>query len=1149
MHEAPIGRERQLFEAAFALPEKDRKRFLDDQIPDDPDLKARLLKLLAINESNPEFLQTRADQSAANDVTSDPPPGRPSPEKPGAMIGRYKLLQVLGEGGFGLVYMAEQTTPIRRKVAVKIIKPGMETREVVGRLEAERQALALMDHPNIAKALDAGETDAGRPYFVMELVPGIPITEYCDHWRLTVRERLGLFVPVLRAVHHAHQKGIIHRDIKPTNILVTRRDGEVIPKVIDFGIAKALRGRLTDITVFTQWRQFLGTPAYMSPEQVEGTSDDIDTRSDIYSLGALLYELMTGKLPYSTKDLLAEGVFSIRKHIRNEDPPRPSLAFNSMTIADQTTVAAQRNEPSTRLSKSLTGEIDWIVMKAMEKDRARRYETADAFRTDLARYLDGEPVSAVAPSPIYKAKKFVHKHRMATIAAVIVVFGLALSTLVSSYFAVQSSRSNTEKQLSLYAADIREAQNRIDDGDLAGARKLLALYADSPERGWEWDYLINLLNSQPFERIGAFGFGVSDTALSANGRYLGGTSESGNVGVWDLQEQRLVWKSARNTGLIDPSFSHDSNLFGFGVWGVSSAPESKDVAEIWSFNTNTRRWSSDEFRDVRLAFAPTREIVAIGERRGRICFLDLQSFETLHSISGQDDERPRSFVTRHPAAKVAISRDGKIAYGVNGNAFLEIRDIESLRLIAPKIRLHPDPNHPIQDEIVEAMHLNFNHRGDQLWATYFFSPPIMVDIGAKTAIHPFGDEAEHCHQIRFSENGQWIAGAGYDHTIRVWSTDTFALETTFRGHTGEVGSVEFGSDSQTIYSVEIGNNGQIFKWRMDRHSSPQHLQHYPADSISVRQKPVFSNDESALFVEGAKRRIHQVDLNSGSISQSPYHGRLLGFSEKSFELLTIQESPERAAPETSILRWSPHRDQPLRVTIPIGPDFWDYNYQRLSYNPARDELLYTPSLPHAFHVNASDGEHINTLGPRTFDWLTLARLSPSARRILAIEHPKNGDNSDVYLNIYKRRDASLISDGGTLFSPQPGRPVMDACFSPNERWVAVLTLEPHVYIFDTKTRPFQTRRVGNHLRSLQGVSFSPDNKSVVTIADDKTLRVWSIYNGRQLLSIDLEYFPSALTFSPNGNWLAVTGGDSPWSPNRVQWWPITTSDSVSAHEF
>ena len=356
----------------------------------------------------------------------------PSPEeKLGSRIGPYKLLEVIGEGGCGVVYMAEQEEPVRRRVALKIIKLGMDTRSVIARFGAERQALALMDHPNIAHVLDAGATEAGRPYFVMELVRGVKITTFCDQRQFDTRQRLDLFIQVCHAIQHAHQKGIIHRDIKPSNILVTMHDGVPMPMVIDFGIAKAIEGRLTDLTLFTSYDQFIGTPAYMSPEQAEMSRLDVDTRSDIYSLGVLLYELLTGRTPFETKTLMQSGLDEMRRTLREREPLRPSSVVTTLKAEELTQAAQARSAEPPRLVSLLKGDLDWIVMKALEKDRNRRYQTANAIAMDVQRYLDTEPVLARPPSQFYRLRKLVRRNKVVFLSGAAVVIALAAGLGIS----------------------------------------------------------------------------------------------------------------------------------------------------------------------------------------------------------------------------------------------------------------------------------------------------------------------------------------------------------------------------------------------------------------------------------------------------------------------------------------------------------------------------------------------------------------------------------------------------------------------------------------------------------------------------------------------------------------------------------------------
>ncbi len=410
----------------------ERAAYLAQACGNDADLRQRVEAMLR-------------DATGADEFFGPEPAGATVTEGPGTVIGRYKLLQKIGEGGMGVVYMAEQREPVIRKVALKIIKLGMDTRQVVARFEAERQALALMDHPNIAKVLDGGATESGRPYFVMDLVPGLPITQFCDEANLSTRERLDLFLEVCSAIQHAHQKGIIHRDLKPSNILVTLHGDKPVPKVIDFGVAKVTAGRLTEKTLFTQFQQFIGTPAYMSPEQASLSGLDIDTRSDIYGLGVLLYELLTGRTPFDGKELLKAGLDEMRRTIRETEPPRPSNRISTLQGEDLTTTAQRRRTDPPKLVHLVRGDLDWIVMKALEKDRARRYETANGLAMDIMRHLTNEPIVARPPSRLYEFQKTVQRHKFGFGAAAVLIAVLAVGVLVSTLEAVRARRAEQEQ--------------------------------------------------------------------------------------------------------------------------------------------------------------------------------------------------------------------------------------------------------------------------------------------------------------------------------------------------------------------------------------------------------------------------------------------------------------------------------------------------------------------------------------------------------------------------------------------------------------------------------------------------------------------------------------------------------------------------------
>ncbi len=434
----------------------ERTAYLDEASRGDAELRAQAEELLRDHERIGRFLGTAAGSTSlpAEVAPGDPqhgglsqaqasstcaPPLGPGTEVSGMVIGPYKLLQPIGEGGMGTVYMAEQTNPVRRTVALKLIKNGMDSRHVLARFGAERQALALMDHPNIAKVFDAATTDTGHPFFVMELVKGIPITRFCDERRLTLRERLELTIPVCQAVQHAHQKGIIHRDLKPSNVLIALYDGKPVPKVIDFGVAKATGPQLTDQTLYTEFGAVVGTLEYMSPEQAELNQVDIDTRSDIYGLGVLIYELLTGSTPLERKRVKEALFLEILRLIREEESPRPSMRLS--TTEELPSIAACRHVEPRKLSGLVRGELDWIVMKALEKDRNRRYETANGLAADLRNYLDDRPVQACPPSARYRFRKFARRNKVALTIALVLAAGLLLGVAGLSISTVLISQS------------------------------------------------------------------------------------------------------------------------------------------------------------------------------------------------------------------------------------------------------------------------------------------------------------------------------------------------------------------------------------------------------------------------------------------------------------------------------------------------------------------------------------------------------------------------------------------------------------------------------------------------------------------------------------------------------------------------------------
>ncbi len=453
---------------ASELPADRRDAYVAEACGADAKLRAEVNGLLADLEKAGSFLN--AEAPATRELEAEF--GGPAPERPGEWVGPYKLMEQIGEGGFGVVWVAEQEKPVRRRVAVKIIKPGMDSREVIARFEQERQAIALMEHPNIARVLDAGATTLGRPYFVMELVHGIKITQYCDEARLPTGERLRLFIAVCHAVQHAHQKGIIHRDLKPSNILVTLHDGVPVPKVIDFGVAKATQQRLTDLTIYTQFANMVGTPLYMSPEQAEMSGLDIDTRSDIYSLGVLLYELLAGRTPFDPATLMERGLDEIRRVVREQEPQKPSTFVSTMAINLRANVAQHRDTDPAKLIGQIRGDLDWIVMKALEKDRNRRYETATSFAQDIQRHLASEPVEARPPSAGYRLRRMIHRNKAAFLAGTAVFTALLIGLAVSTWMFFKEKHARERA----VAAEQEQAGERQKAGKAAHRSEQIALF-------------------------------------------------------------------------------------------------------------------------------------------------------------------------------------------------------------------------------------------------------------------------------------------------------------------------------------------------------------------------------------------------------------------------------------------------------------------------------------------------------------------------------------------------------------------------------------------------------------------------------------------------------------------------------------------------
>ncbi len=829
------GREAAIFNVARRLPASQRGAYLDEICAGYTLLRQRVAELLEANEAAGGFLKELAEDPGEE---AAPPSSRgtirttPSPsEQLGDKIGHYKLLEKVGEGGCGVVYVAEQTEPVRRRVALKVIKLGMDTRQVIARFEAERQALAMMDHPNIAKVLDAGTTETGRPYFVMELVRGIRITDYCDQNQLTTKERLELFLKVCQAIQHAHQKGIIHRDVKPSNILVTLHDGVPVPKVIDFGIAKATEGRLTEVTVYTQLHQFIGTPAYMSPEQAEMSGLDIDTRSDIYSLGVLLYELLAGRTPFDANDLMSQGIDAMRKTIREKEPLRPSTRLATLKGEELTTAAKRRSADASRLLRQLKGDLDWIVMKCLEKDRTRRYETANGLAFDLKRHLSNEPVLARPPGGAYRARKFVRRNKVVVTASVIVAGVLVLGILASTWQAIRATRAErTQTHLReaaqaseqrartaevgqthlreqaqaeelaarqrAYASDMNVAQQALAGSNLGRAQDLLNRQRPQPGqkdlRGWEWRYLWQQTHSDALLSL-CRKSEIESLAVSADGNWLAiGLVRKDGLFVWDLKTRQEVAHLVPGEDCVLAAFSPTESLMAF-----TSRSSGKAQASLRLWSTATRKMVA-EFPLSNgcdgLAFAKDGRTLVTSTTEGHITLWGVPDRTKVASY-------PCEQWVHFSSTDFATTSDlGLAAYGSKSGQIhiMDLRDGRELwTAVASKDLITALAFSPDGKTLASAA--GFAESDIRLW-----------DVATGKEIGRLEGHKACVFSLVFWPDGKKLASSSGDQTIRLWDVASRKCLDVLRGHRLEVWRLALQPDHRTLISGS--KDGEVCVW-------------------------------------------------------------------------------------------------------------------------------------------------------------------------------------------------------------------------------------------------------------------------------------------------------------------------------------------------